>query len=149
MLAMSGLVDVRRFEPYVSTAGFQFEGTFSATTEGLAAGCVLRAAPQGEQLYRYLLDLCLGTVKGVWDDQPDESQFSQERLNVVLRADLTYRQAVARDTAMLFVEEGDPEAVTPTAVQLNRISEILSERIEVNRRDVLGAYQKILAVRQD
>ena len=172
LLAMSNLVEVRRFEPHPSTERFQFEGTFSATLDGLNVGRVLRQAPQGDQLYRFLLDLCLGTVRGVLQDetdrarpdgdhptfaalksdlsqrdQPEEDKQSSDRLKKVFAADLTYKEAVARQGPMLFINEGDPDSITPTAARLTQINKFLSARIEVNRRDVLGAYQKILAER--
>ena len=69
-------------------------------------------------------------------------------MDKVFTGDLTYQQALARPTQMLFVDDGEPGSVTPTTVRLTRISDRLSKRVNVNRRDVLGVYQKMLAERQ-
>jgi hypothetical protein len=145
MLALSGLVDLEGFAAHPSPKDLQFEGTFIATSAGLELAAVLRQTYHGEALYRYLLDLCLGTVDALIVDEPDKTvQHPRPTLDTVLEEDLTYQQAIRRPGNALLVEESVEGEVTPTLRGLRSISEYLLKRMPVNGKDVLGAYQRLL-----
>lgn len=144
MLTLGGLVDLEDFKPHLSPKQVQFEGTFSVTPAGLAVGRTLRETHQGESLYQFLLDLCLGTVSGVLDEEEKLPQTKRiPRLDEVFEADLTYRQAVNRRGKSLVVEES-PDDRGPTIAGLKSIDDFLKKRTAINRKDVLSAYQTLL-----
>ncbi len=144
MLTLSGLVDLKDFKPHPSPKDVQFEGTFSATPKGLAVGRRLAETHQGELLYQFLLDLCLGTVSGVLEGGSSVGEKTQVPLDQVFEADLTYRQAMARPGSQLFVEESTEDQQTPTMNGLKSIDDFLKKRTPINRKDVLSAYQTLL-----
>lgn len=144
VLTLSGLVDLKDFRPHPSPKDVQFEGTFSATPKGLAVGRRLAETYQGELLYQFLLDLCLGTVSGVLEDKSPADSKASVSLDQVFEEDLTYRQAVARPGNQLFVEESPEDQQTPTLNGLKSIDAFLKQRTHINRKDVLSAYQTLL-----
>ena len=144
VLTLGGLVDLEDFKPHPSPKDVQFEGTFSATPKGLAVGRKLAETYQGESLYQFLLDLCLGTVSGVLEDESSVHAKSNVSLDRVFEEDLTYRQAVARPGNQLFVEESTDDQQTPTLNGLKSIDAFLKKRTPINRKDVLSAYQTLL-----
>ncbi|HBP6240509.1 TPA: hypothetical protein L6A02_24740 [Pseudomonas aeruginosa] len=103
---------------------------------------LLRQTGTGERMYKFLLDLCLGTARAM--ATPDsEAEFDDENTDQMLAQDLTFRAALARPNKSLIIEEqvGD---VTPTLKGLNSIDVYMRERSFVNSKDVLAAYQTLL-----
>lgn len=169
VLALAGLIELRGFEAHPSAKDLQLEGTFGATPAGLEAAGLMRQTHTGAALYRYLLDLCLGTVSALMTDGPaaqdtsyaavailqdlsngadngsGDKRFTTE-LDVVLEKDLTYQRAIHQPGKSLLIEETLDE-VTPTVQGLRSIESYLRDRIPVNGRDVLGAYQRLLQKR--
>lgn len=142
-LALSGLVEVSGFSAHRSTKHLQFEGNFGATVAGLEVGRELRRTQRGEDLYAFLLDLCLGVVEGAWHDEHTHARQERRDLDRVFEQDLTYQEALGRPGNMLFVEENTDDT-TPTLIGLRQIRRYLTENAFVNRRDVLTVYQRLL-----
>lgn len=152
VLALAGLVHVEGFDSHVNKRELQFEGTFTVTAEGLRVAAVLQETLTGARLYRFILDLCLGSVSAM--PQPDMAnasvlnQISQVNgaMDKVLKQDLTYQEAIHRPGDTLFIEETEGDR-TPTVSGLISIDEYLQARTTVNAKDVLGAYQRLLLKR--
>lgn len=141
-LVFSGLIEVAEFKAHPSPKDLQFEGTFQLTKDGLMMSRLLRQTRTGERMYKFLLDLCLGTVRAM--AIPDsEVEFDDEKTDQMLAQDLTFRAALARSHRSLFIEEQVGE-VTPTLKGLNSIDAYMRERSFVNNKDVLAAYQTLL-----
>lgn len=144
-LALSGLVEVHEFSAHPSTVHLQFEGVFGATAEGLSVGRLLRSTHRGEELYGFLLDLCLGAVEGAWHEELGSSRKERRGLETVFEQDLTYQQALKRPGNVLFIEEeSSSNESTPTLAGLREIKSYLAEKTFPNRRDVLSVYQRVL-----
>ncbi|WP_053160399.1 hypothetical protein [Pseudomonas protegens] len=141
-LVFSGLIEVSEFHAHPSPKDLQFEGTFKLTKEGLMMTRLLRQTGIGEKMYKFLLDLCLGTARAM--ATPDsEAEFDDENTDQMLAQDLTFRAALARSDKALIIEEkvGD---ITPTLKGLHSIDAYMRERAFVNSKDVLAAYQTLL-----
>lgn len=141
-LVFSGLIEVSKFKAHPSPKDLQFEGTFKLTKDGLMMSRLLRQTGTGERMYKFLLDLCLGTARAM--ATPDsEAEFDDENTDQMLAQDLTFRAALARSSKSLIIEEqvGD---ITPTLKGLNSIDAYMRERSFVNSKDVLAAYQTLL-----
>nr|WP_315438217.1 hypothetical protein [uncultured Pseudomonas sp.] len=141
-LVFSGLIEVSEFKAHPSPKDLQFEGTFKLTKDGLMMSRLLRQTGTGERMYKFLLDLCLGTARAMAN--PDsEAEFDDGNTDQMLAQDLTFRAALARSNKSLIIEEqvGD---VTPTLKGLNSIDAYMRERSFVNSKDVLAAYQTLL-----
>lgn len=143
MLTLSGLVEVKEFRAHPSAKDLQFDGEFFATREGLAVSAKLRETNRGAALYRFLLDLCLGASTTLDAEEEQSEQDKKSELDKVLVRDLTYQQVIRRPGNSLAIEE-TPGEKTPTFRGLRSIDDYLRERMTVNNRDVLSAYQKLL-----
>lgn len=145
-LTLSGLIDIENFDAYVSHKHLQFEAEFKPTVKGLTVAKQLRETQTGAGLYKFLLDLCLGTVAAIPELCSESEPSANSTLDKVLTADLTYQVAIKRSSSSLFIEE-TPGEVTPTVRGLLEIESHLRGRTLVNNRDVLGAYQRLLKKR--
>jgi len=143
-LVLSGLVKVSEFSAHRSSEHLQFEGSFEATVSGLEVGRVLRSTHRGEALYSFLLDLCLGVVEGAWHDDRKQERSQRRGLERAFEQDLTYQEALNRQSNVLFVEENPDDQANPTVAGLREIRRFLDAKISVNRRDVLTVYQRLL-----
>lgn len=141
-LVFAGLIDVTDFRAHPSPRDLQFEGTFRVTAEGLRMARVFRQTGSGERVYKFLLDLCLGTARAMSNPDSDV-EFDDDETDQMLAQDLTFRAALARSGKALMVEE-QPGEVTPTVKGLHSINAYLRERTFVNGKDVLAAYQTLL-----
>lgn len=142
-LAFSGLIDVADFKAHPSPKDLQFEGTFRLTKSGLKVCQDLRQTNTGEIIYKFLLDMCLGTARVILEESEELSTQDNGTLDGMLAQDLTYVNALKRPGNSLLIEES-PEEVTPTVKGLNSIQQLLSQKTFVNRKDVLSAYQTLL-----
>lgn len=141
-LVFAGLIEVSEFRAHPSSKDLQFEGMFRVTTEGLRMTRLYRQTSSGERMYKFLLDLCLGTARAM--SNPDSNmEFDNEDTDRMLAQDLTFRAALARASKALIIEE-HPGEITPTVKGLRMIDAHLLERTFVNKKDVLAAYQTIL-----
>lgn len=143
-LALAGLVDVQDFRAHPSTVHLQFEGIFGATADGMRVGRQLRSTHRGEEIYGFLLDLCLGAVEGAWHKDLGHARQERRGLETVFEQDLTYQRALRRPGNMLFIEESLDDESTPTLAGLREIKSYLAESTFPNRRDVLSVYQRVL-----
>lgn len=143
-LALAGLVGVQEFQAHPSTVHLQFDGIFGATAEGLRVGRLLRSTHRGEEIYGFLLDLCLGAVEGAWHEELGHARQERRGLETVFEQDLTYQQALRRPGNVLFIEESPGDESTPTLEGLREIKSYLAETTFPNRRDVLSVYQRVL-----
>lgn len=141
-LVFSGLIELTEYKAYPSPKDLQFEGTFRVTTEGLRIARVFRQTGTGESMYKFLLDLCLGTARAMSNPESD-IEFNNEDTDQMLAQDLTFRAALARSSKALIIEE-QPGEITPTVKGLQSINSYLRERTFVNNKDVLAAYQTLL-----
>lgn len=152
VLALAGLVDVEGFNPHIKKKEFQFEGTFTITAEGLRVAANLRMTLTGAELYRFILDLCLGAISAlpvtevVVDPASNRRPQAYGVVDKVLKQDLTYQVAVHRPGETLYIEETEGER-TPTVTGLISIDHYLQAQSFVNAKDVLGAYQRLLLKR--
>lgn len=142
-LAFSGLIDVADFKAHPSPKDLQFEGTFRLTKSGLKVCQDLRQTNTGEIIYKFLLDMCLGTARVILGESEELSTQDNGTLDKMLAQDLTYVNALKRPGNSLLIEES-PEEATPTVKGLNSIQQLLSQKTFVNRKDVLSAYQTLL-----
>ncbi|BCG22093.1 hypothetical protein TUM18999_02840 [Pseudomonas tohonis] len=142
-LAFSGLIDVADFKAHPSPKDLQFEGTFRLTKSGLKVCQDLRQTNTGEIIYKFLLDMCLGTARVILGESEELSTQDNGTLDEMLAQDLTYVNALKRPGNSLLIEES-PEEITPTVKGLNSIQQLLSQKTFVNRKDVLSAYQTLL-----
>jgi hypothetical protein len=145
-LTLAGLTCVRDFAAHPSAGDLQFEGQFSLTPDGLSVVSHLRETEKGAEIYRYLLDLCLGTVIAIPESERGALVSNEPLLDRMLERDLTYEQAMGRNTRTLPVEDG-PGDVSPTVKGLRSLDQYLKNRMPVNNKDVLSAYQRILKSR--
>jgi hypothetical protein len=143
-LALSGLVDVQEFRAHPSTVHLQFDGVFGATIQGMDVGRLLRSTHRGEELYGFLLDLCLAAVEGAWHEELGQTREERRGLESVFEQDLSYQQALGRPGNVLFIEESPGDESTPTLAGLRVIKSYLAEKTFANRRDVLSVYQRVL-----
>ena len=141
-LVFAGLIEVSEFRAHPSSKDLQFEGMFRVTTEGLRMTRLYRQTSSGERMYKFLLDLCLGTARAMSNPDSD-MEFDNEDTDRMLAQDLTFRAALARASKALIIEEY-PGEITPTVKGLRMIDTHLLERTFVNKKDVLAAYQTIL-----
>lgn len=141
-LVFAGLIEVSEFRAHPSPKDLQFEGTFRLTKEGLRMARLFRQTGTGERMYKFLLDLCLGTARAMSYSEFD-TEFDSESTNRMLAQDLTFRAALARSGKALVIEE-QPDEITPTVKGLRSIDAYLRERTFVNSKDVLAAYQTLL-----
>lgn len=141
-LVFAGLIEVSEFRAHPSPKDLQFEGTFRVTTEGLKMARLFRQTGTGERMYKFLLDLCLGTARAMSNPE-SEMEFDNEFTDRMLAQDLTFRAALARSGKALIIEE-QPGEITPTVKGLRSIDTHLRERTFVNNKDVLAAYQMLL-----
>jgi hypothetical protein len=152
VLTLAGLVDVEGFGAHVNKKELQFEGTFTITAEGLRVAAVLQETLTGARLYRFILDLCLGSVSAVSQSDVanaftlDQKSQIDGAVDKVLEQDLTYQEAIHRPGDSLFIEETEGDR-TPTVTGLIAINKYLQEQTSVNAKDVLGAYQRLLLKR--
>ncbi|MGP0838080.1 hypothetical protein [Serratia sp. CY85251] len=144
-LIFSGLVDVQEFKVHPSPKDLQFEGTFRITSSGLKMTHILRQTITGEKTYKFLLDLCLGTARAMFDS-PNEVNSDNHDTDQMLAQDLTLRAALSRASKALIIEE-QPGEVTPTLRGLKTIDSYMRERTFINNKDVLAAYQTLLRKR--
>nr|WP_199064491.1 hypothetical protein [Chromobacterium sp. ASV5] len=142
-LVFSDLVEVSDFKAHPSPKDLQFEGTFKLTPNGFKLCQLLRQTSTGETLYKFLLDMCLGTSRAMRTDFHVDSDTNSATLDNMLAQDLTYREAIKRIGNSLFIEEQPGEA-TPTVKGLQSIDTYLRNRTLVNRKDILSAYQTLL-----
>jgi hypothetical protein len=140
-LVLSGLIDIAAFSSHVSGKDLQFEGVFKPTIDGQKVVHQLRQTHTGALLYKFLLDLCLGTASAFPNLQPDTQ--TEEELDKILENDLTYQQAANRAGQSLIIEENVGE-ITPTVKGLRMIDSHLRKNKNINARDVIGAYQSLL-----
>lgn len=70
-LVFAGLVDVSEFRAHPSPRDLQFEGRFRVTTKGLKMTRLFRQTATGEKMYKFLLDLCLGTARAMYSPDSD------------------------------------------------------------------------------
>lgn len=143
-LALSGLVDVQDFRAHPSTVHLQFDGVFGATIRGMDVGRLLRSTHRGEELYGFLLDLCLAAVEGAWHEELGHARPERRTLETVFEQDLSYQQALGRPGNVLFIEESEGDESSPTLAGLRVIRSYLAEKTVANRRDVLSLYQRVL-----
>jgi hypothetical protein len=141
-LVFSDLVDVDSFKAHPSPKDLQFEGTFKITKNGLNVCRKLRGTDTGERLYKFLLDMCLGAAKVLYEESIEQDAESGI-FDAMLSRDLTYVAAMKRSSPSLIIEE-QPGDVTPTLSGLRSIDTYLRDRMFVNRKDVLTAYQTLL-----
>lgn len=141
-LVFAGLIEVSDFAAHPSPKDLQFEGTFRVTAEGLKLARTFRQTGTGERVYKFLLDLCLGTARAMSNPE-SESEFDNESTDRMLAEDLTFRAAIDRSSKALIIEE-QPGEITPTVKGLRSIDSYLRERAFVNNKDVLAAYQTLL-----
>lgn len=141
-LVFAGLIEVSEFKAHPSPKDLQFEGTFRVTKEGLKITQVLRDTGTGEKIYKFLLDLCLGTARAMSNPEPD-MEFDNEGTDQMLSQDLTLRAAYERSDKALIIEEYSRE-LTPTMTGLQSINTYLRNRTFVNKKDILAAYQVLL-----
>lgn len=141
-LVFAGLVEVSEFRTHPSPKDLQFEGTFRITSEGLRITHLLRQTSTGERIYKFLLDLCLGTARAM-SNQENDKEFDTDDTDRMLAQDLTFRAAAEGSSKALIIEE-QPGDITPTVKGLRSIDAYLRERSFVNRKDVLAAYQTLL-----
>lgn len=141
-LVFAGLIEVKEFRAHPSPKDLQFEGTFRVTTEGLKMTGLFRQTGTGERVYKFLLDLCLGTARAMSNLEADV-EFDNESTDQMLAQDLTFRAALARSGNALFIEE-QPGEITPTVKGLYSIDTYLRKRTFINSKDVLAAYQTLL-----
>lgn len=141
-LVFAGLIDVSKFKAHPSPRDLQFEGTFRLTVKGLEISRLLRQTGTGERIYKFLLDLCLGTVRAMSTEESD-MELNSEDTDEMLAQDLTFRAALARSTKALIIEE-QPDEITPTVEGLRSIDGYMRERTFINNKDVLAAYQSLL-----
>lgn len=141
-LVFAGLIEVSEFRAHPSPKDLQFEGTFRLTTEGLRMTHLFRQTNTGERMYKFLLDLCLGTARAMSNPESD-IEFDNKDTDRMLAQDLTFRAAIARVGKALIVEEQSGE-ISPTVKGLRLIDARLRERSFVNNKDVLAAYQTLL-----
>lgn len=141
-LVFAGLIEVSEFRTHPSPKDLQFEGTFRVTAEGLRMSRTFRQTGTGERMYKFLLDLCLGTARAMSNPESD-MEFDNENTDQMLAQDLTFRAALARAGKALIIEE-QPGEITPTVKGLRSIDIYLRERTLVNNKDVLAAYQTLL-----
>lgn len=144
-LVFSGLVDVSEFKAHSSLKTLQFEGTFRITAKGLDMSRLLRQTSMGESVYKFLLDLCLGTARAM-SSQESDMEFDSETTDQMLAQDLTLQVALARSTKALVIEEQLGE-ITPTLKGLRSIDSYLRDLTFINSKDVLSAYQTLLRER--
>ncbi|CZT26662.1 hypothetical protein AO072_03305 [Pseudomonas syringae ICMP 13102] len=146
-LVFADLVVVTDFEAHPSPKDLQFEGMFKLTRNGLQVCNVLRQTDMGMKIYSFLLDICLGAVQSLEaEDIPEDRE--DVSLDRMLVQDLTYVSALNRPGDMLIIEEEGDES-TPTVKGLNLIQSTLGEKLLINKKDVLGAYQSILRSRAE
>lgn len=145
-LTLAGLVDVKNFNAHISHKHLQFEAEFKPTAAGLALTKTLKQTQTGATLFKFLLDLCLGTVSAIPESCNESTPSENSVLDKVLEADLTYQVAVNRTSSSLFIEEA-PGEISPTLKGLREIDSHLRDRTLINNRDVLGAYQRLLKKR--
>lgn len=105
---------------------------------------MLRSTHCGEELYGFLLDLCLGAVEGAWHEQLGHARQERRGLETVFEQDLTYQRALRRPGNVLFIEESPDDESSPTLAGLQEIKSYLAEKTFANRRDVLSVYQRVL-----
>lgn len=142
-LVMGGHLEVSDFHAHPAPRDLQFEGIFRPTLAGLSAADFLRKTATGDQLYRFLLDICLASAEAIGPVAGDLEAISLER---TLDEDLTYQRAVRKHGEILELQ--DPAEVdTPTVRGLNSIDERLRARGFFNRRDVVAAYQSLMVRR--
>ncbi|WP_330208396.1 hypothetical protein [Pseudomonas sp. Z13] len=147
-LSFSNLIEVVDFRAHPSPKDLQFEGSFRLTKSGLKVCQNLRQTKLGEITYKFLLDMCLGTARVILEDSKEPTVQRAEALDGMLAQDLTYVNALKRPGNSLFIEESSEEA-TPTVQGLNSIQVLLSQKMFVNRKDVLSAYQALLRNRAE
>ena len=142
-LVMGGLLEVSEFHSHPAPRDLQFEGVFRPTQAGLNAADFLRGTSTGNQLYLFLLDICLASAEAIGPVAGDLEAICLER---TLDEDLTYQRAVRKHGDILELQ--DPaELETPTVRGLNTIDERLKTRGFFNRRDVVAAYQSLMVRR--
>ncbi|MCG9053520.1 hypothetical protein LH447_10515 [Laribacter hongkongensis] len=141
-LVFAGLIEVSKFKAHPSPKDLQFEGMFRVTAEGLRITRLFRQTGTGERMYKFLLDLCLGTARAMSNPESD-TEFDNKDTDRMLAQDLTFRAALARSGKALIIEE-QPGEITPTVKGLRSIDTYLRERTFVNSKDVLAAYQTLL-----
>ncbi|MGQ7862429.1 hypothetical protein ACUN0G_24600 [Pseudomonas sp. 32A] len=146
-LVFADLVFVSDFKAHPSPKDLQFDGVFKLTKNGLQVCRALRQTDMGRRIYSFLLDICLGAVQSLEAEGIPEEKEDQS-LERMLVQDLTYVSALNRPGEMLLIEEDGSES-TPTVEGLKKIQSMLSQKLLINRKDVLSAYQSILQVRAE
>lgn len=141
-LVFAGLIEVSEFRTHPSPKDLQFEGTFRVTAEGVRMTSLFRQTGTGERMYKFLLDLCLGTARAMSSLETD-MEFNSEDTDLMLAQDLTLQAAIARSSKALIIEE-QPGEITPTVKGLRSIDAYLRKRTFINNKDVLAAYQTLL-----
>ncbi|MGO2767022.1 hypothetical protein [Pseudomonas taetrolens] len=147
-LAFSGLIEVADFRAHPSPKDLQFEGNFRLTKSGLKLCQNLRQTKTGELIYKFLLDMCLGTARAVLDESKEPNTKQTGTLDGMLAQDLTYVNALKQPGNSLIIEES-PDEATLTVQGLKSIQILLSQKTFVNRKDVLSAYQALLRNRAE
>ncbi|WP_312452341.1 hypothetical protein [Stutzerimonas nitrititolerans] len=156
-LVLSGLVALEEYNPLDHNQGIQFDGKLSPTPAGLEVVQALRETKAGDQLYRFLLDLCLGTVQAVYVAQDKEALSgttgaelaeqlelsAQSSIDNVLLTDLSYQQASKRNDVLLQLIDR-PDDLPLTVHGLREVAGAITDGRNKNRRDVLTAYQFLL-----
>lgn len=161
-LVLGGLVELDEFDPLDPERGLQFNGRLAPTPAGLTVVAKLRETMHGEQIYRFLLDLCLSMVRAVSvDSTPDEALIharpaaidplqaeqhditAQQSIDRVLHTDLSYQKAAEEQQTLLPVVSG-PDDVPLTVRGLRDVATALDDGGVRNSRDVLTAYQFLL-----
>lgn len=156
-LVLGGLVSIEDYYPLEHKRDIQFDGKISPTADGLKVVRALRETQTGDRIYRFLLDLCLGTVQAVYLEHDGElstyrnesetaeqlENTAQAAIDAILLTDLSYQQASKRKDVLLPIIDS-PDGIPLTVRGLNDVEGAINDSQDKNRRDVLIAYQYLL-----
>lgn len=142
-MILSNLVEVKGFSAHLKKKELQFDAEFYPTKQGLDVSDKLREAPAGQKLYKFLLDLCLGVISAVDDENARVDYSMEDAINRIFNNDLSYQRAIRRSGDILYVEDY-PEQKSATVDGLNEINAYLSSRTFFNQKDVLKAYHQLI-----
>lgn len=159
-LVLSGLVSLEDYRPLDHKRDIQFDGRLFPTADGLKVVHALRETQTGDRIYRFLIDLCLGTVQAVHIEEDkasseDESEpealeqlevFAQANIDRILSTDLSYQQARKKNDKLLPIVDS-PDGKPLTVRGLEDVEGAFDDSKNINRRDVLMAYQYLLSRR--